>query len=144
MKPGIARTRIGARWVLAALYLAAGILHLVAPATFMPIMPDWVPFPWQVILVTGACEVAGAAGLLIPKLRRAAGIGLALYAICVLPANLKHAFSGQAQLGWWYHGPRLAFQPVLVWWALFAGTVVDWPFGRWLQRPVEPVSRPEA
>ena len=71
MNPGFARARIIARWVLAALYLAAGILHLVAPASFMPIMPDWVPFPWQVILATGACEVAGAAGLLIPKLRSA-------------------------------------------------------------------------
>jgi uncharacterized membrane protein len=145
MKPGIASARLAARWVLAALYLAAGVLHLVAPAMFMPIMPDWVPFPWQVILATGACEVAGAAGLLIPKLRRAAGIGLALYAICVLPANLKHAFcelpTGQVQLGWWYHAPRLAFQPVLVWWALFAGTVVDWPFGRRLQGPAAPVSR---
>ena len=28
---------------------------------------------------------------------------------------------------WWYHAPRLALQPVLVWWALFAGGVADWP-----------------
>jgi hypothetical protein len=28
---------------------------------------------------------------------------------------------------WWYHGPRLAFQSVLVW-ALFCAGVIDWPF----------------
>jgi len=31
-------------------------------------------------------------------------------------------------LGWGYHAPRLALQPVLVWWALFCAGVVDWPW----------------
>ena len=59
---------------------------------------------------------------------------LALYAVCVFPANIKHAFEGidvpQLPHSWWYHGPRLLAQPVLVWWALFAAGVTDWPFGR--------------
>jgi hypothetical protein len=33
-------------------------------------------------------------------------------------------------LGWAYHGPRLLFQPVLIWAALFAGKVLDWPFAQ--------------
>ena len=127
-----------ARWVLAAIYLAAGVFHLRSPEIFMPIMPDWVPFPSQIILGTGLCEIAGALGLLTRRLRHAAGIGLALYAVCVVPANIKHALyglpEGQIQLGWWYHAPRLAFQPVLVWWALFVGEVVDWPFARQRRR----------
>ncbi len=122
------------RWVLSASYLAAGVLHLSIPGTFMQITPEWVPHPRWVILGTGACELAGAAGLNIPRLRRAAGIGLALYAVCVFPANIKHAVdglpAGQVQLGWWYHAPRLALQPVIVWWALYAGEVIDWPFRR--------------
>ncbi len=97
-------------------------------------MPDWVPYKRDTILVTGVCEVAGAYGLMTRKFRRIAGVMLALYAVCVFPANVKHAFSnvaiGATQLGWWYHGPRLAFQPVIVWWALFSAGVVDWPFRR--------------
>ena len=31
-------------------------------------------------------------------------------------------------LGWAYHAPRLLFQPVIVWWALFAGGITNWPF----------------
>ena len=128
------RGRTPARWVLAAIYLTAGVFHLATPDPFLLITPAWVPFPRQVILVTGLCELAGAVGLLTPRLRRAAGIGLALYAVCVVPANIKHAIdglpAGQVQLGWWYHAPRLALQPVLVWWALFVGEVVDWPFER--------------
>jgi hypothetical protein len=28
----------------------------------------------------------------------------------------------------WYHIPRLLFQPVIIWWALFTGEVTSWPF----------------
>ena len=73
------------RWFLSALYGAAGILHIVFPAPFLTIMPDWVPLPQLTIFATGLCEIAGAIGLFIPAWRRAAGIGLALYAVCVFP-----------------------------------------------------------
>jgi uncharacterized membrane protein len=126
--------------VLAVVYLTAGIFHIALPGPFLMIIPDWVPFPHQVILGTGVCEVAGAAGLLTTRFRWAAGACLALYAVCVFPANIKHAIAGLpaglVQLGWWYHGPRLALQPVLVWWALFAGEVVTWPFGRSRRRHI--------
>jgi len=123
-----------ARWLLALAYLVAGIAHIRSPAGFIAITPQWVPFPAQVILLTGLAEIAGAAGLMIPRLRRAAGIGLALYALCVWPANIHHAIDdialGGVHLSWWYHGPRLALQPVIIWWALWASGVTDWPFRR--------------
>jgi uncharacterized membrane protein len=132
--PGLIRARGVARGVLATIYLVAGTFHLCTPHTFLLITPDWVPFPLQVILGTGLCEIAGAIGLLTRRLRRAAGLALALYAVCVFPANIKHFIGGMSaggwQLGWWYHIPRLAFQPVLVWWALFAGEVLNWPLAR--------------
>jgi uncharacterized membrane protein len=122
------------RIILAAFYLFVGIMHLRAPSGFLAITPDWVPYPLQMIIFTGVCEIAGAIALLTRRLRAVAGVMLALYAVCVYPANIKHAVEGIAlngtALGWWYHGPRLAFQPVFVWWALFAGGVVDWPFAK--------------
>jgi len=124
--------RACARWTLAVIYLTAGIFHVWKPEIFLLITPDWVLFPSQVIFMTGICEIAGAFALLSGRLRYAAGIAFALYAICVYPANIKHAFYGlplaHEQLTWWYHAPRLAFQPVLVWWALFVGEVTIWPF----------------
>ena len=131
-EPGLARLRLALRLILAAFYLAAGVLHLSAPAGFVRIMPPPIPFPHQIVLFTGVCEIAGAIGLLIPATRRLAGLMLALYALCVWPANLYHALAHvhvePLPDSWWYHGPRLVFQPVLIWWALFAGTVVGWPF----------------
>ena len=113
------------RWSLAALYMGAGILHVEWPEPFLSITPDWVPFPEQVILLTGLVEIACAIGLGIPPARRFAGVALALYAVCVFPANIKHAMldlgsNGHGGLGWWYHAPRLMLQPVLVWAALYA------------------------
>jgi uncharacterized membrane protein len=122
------------RYLLAAAYLAAGIIHILAPAPFVSITPTWVPHPREVVLVTGLCEIAGSLALLTPRLRRLAGIALALYAVCVFPANIKHALDyieyGKGGLGLWYHVPRLMFQPVIVWWCLFAAGVTDWPFRR--------------
>lgn len=122
------------RWLMAVFYAVAGIVHLLSPDAFLPIVPDWVPAPRLVVLATGWCEIAGAIGLLIPRLRWWAGVALAAYAICVFPANVKHALEhvevAGAQLSWWYHAPRLALQPLLVCWALYAGSVIDWPWRR--------------
>ncbi len=121
-----------ARWLLSAFYLVAGIAHLTRPEPFLTIMPEWVPFAPAIVLVTGLAEIAGAVGLCIPRLRKATGIGLALYALCVFPANIKHMLDFAAGIslfpGWWYHLPRLALQPLIIWWALWASGVVDWPF----------------
>ena len=123
-----------ARGLLSLFYGYAGFVHLRSPEFFLPIVPDWVPEPQIMVLVTGVCEIAGAAGLMLSRIRFFAGIMLALYAVCVYPANIKHAIDGVmiggSQLGWWYHAPRLALQPVFVWWALYAGAVIDWPLRR--------------
>ena len=120
------------RWLLAAFFVAAGIAHLRAPEALLAITPDWVPYAPQVIAVTGLLEIAGAIALVTKPLRASAGIALALYALCVWPANFKHAFEGidiaQIPSSWWYHGPRLALQPAIIWWALFSAGVIDWPW----------------
>ena len=138
------RLRAAMRWGLAAFYALAAYAHLKSPDAFLPIMPDFVPAPRFVVLATGWCELDGAFGLLAPHLRRAAGIGLALYAICVFPANIKHALEGielsGVTLDWRYHVPRLAMQPAFVWMALFAAGLVDWPWRRTVNRQNDPDS----
>ena len=122
--------------MLSLFYLGAGIAHLIFAPAFVSITPGWVPSPSLVIAVTGLLEILGALALYLPKFRRLAGLMLALYAICVFPANIQHAlldlgFSGApvSDLGWLYHVPRLLAQPILVWWALFASGWLAWPFG---------------
>ncbi|MFB2554019.1 DoxX family protein [Ensifer soli] len=127
--------RKGCRIGLSVFYGVAGLLHLVLQEPFLRITPQWVPHPEAVILLTGICEIAGAVALFVPALRIYAGVALALYAVCVYPANIKHAIdtlsidSASVWL-WSYHVVRLPLQPVIVWLALFTGGAVSWPFGK--------------
>lgn len=133
------RVRRVARRVLALVYAAAGVFHLVTPASFVRITPGWVPFPHAVVIVTGLCELAGATGLVTRRWRVAAGRGLALYAVCVFPANVNHAIGDLGTgtgLGPGYHLPRLLLQPVIVWWALWASGATDWPWASRVGRVV--------
>jgi len=126
------------RLALAALYAVAAVAHLVAPAPFVGILPGWVPWPGAVVALTGVAEGLGAMALVQPwsaRLRRAGAVGLALYALCVWPANVSHMLIDLARtdgggLPLAYHLPRLAAQPLLIWAALWAGEVLDWPFRR--------------
>lgn len=103
--------------------------HLVATDAMVRIVPAWVPAPHLVVILTGACELLGAAALLSPPpWRRAAGWALAAYALCVWPANIHHAaldLTAGTGLPVWYHAPRLALQPLIIWWALWASGAVD-------------------
>lgn len=129
--------RTGLRWALVALYLVAGYAHITAPRPFLAITPHWVPLAPTVILLTGIAELLGATALAQPvsaKLRQAAGFALALYAICVFPANINHFIMDMHKpdhgFGLAYHIPRMIAQPLLVWLALWTSGVTDWPFGR--------------
>lgn len=128
-------TRNVLRWILALFYFAAGVIHIAAPVPFMTIMPRWVPMPEEVVFLTGIAELLGAIGLaqgISLPLRRAAAIGLALYAVCVFPANINHFALDMAKpghgAGLAYHVPRMFAQPLLVWLALWTGGVTDWPW----------------
>ncbi|MET1757090.1 DoxX family protein [Novosphingobium sp. RD2P27] len=120
-----------ARITLAVLYAVAGLAHLLIPGPFLSVTPRWVPSPEAVIAITGLAELAGAAGLIQTnslQTRRWAGWGLALYALCVWPANLLHMQIDMAKpdggLGLAYHIPRMLAQPLIIWWALWASGAI--------------------
>src|SRR3978361_189836 len=99
------------RWILAALFSAAGIAHLWAPHQLLAITPAWGPFAPQGLFLPRLREPAGPVALLTRPLRRWAGAALAAYAICVWPANFKHAIDGidlpHIASSWLYHGARV-------------------------------------
>lgn len=116
------------------MYLVAAGFHLAAPDPFLRIMPAVVPYPTQVVWLTGIAEGLGALALIqpwSPPLRRAGGVGLALYALCVWPANFNHMAIDMARPdhGWGlaYHVPRLLAQPLLIWLALWSSGANPWP-----------------
>ncbi|WP_439596786.1 DoxX family protein [Falsiroseomonas sp.] len=129
--PGLGTWPARMRWGLAAALVFFGIDHLAMPGRYLPMIEGLVPWPGAVIMLTGLCEVAGAIGLLVPRLRRAAGILLAVYFVCVFPANIRNALQGLAVEGLpaagWYYWARLPLQPLAIWWSLRAAEVIAWP-----------------
>jgi uncharacterized membrane protein len=124
------------RLAMALALLFVGSDHWINPGRYLPMMPPWIPLHLELVLFTGAAEIAGGLGLLVPRLRRLAGAMLALYFVAVFPANIHNALNGlsveglpQAQ---WYYWVRLAFQPLAIWWALFSAELTRWPFNRQL------------
>jgi len=75
-------------------FLIGGIAHFAATDIEMRIVPPGLPMPRAIVLISGVFELLGAAGILIPATRRAAGLGLFILTIAVTPANiymLQHA-----------------------------------------------------
>jgi uncharacterized membrane protein len=76
------------RWIFGVLFILAGIGHFVRPEIYMKIMPDYLPYHRELVLISGAFESALGLMLLIPTTRRLAAWGLIALLIAIFPANL--------------------------------------------------------
>jgi uncharacterized membrane protein len=80
------------RWALATLLLVTASAHFNRmKEDLIRMVPGWVPNPRLTIYLTGACEILGAIGILLPATRRIAGIALILFLVAVFPANVRAA-----------------------------------------------------
>lgn len=110
------RVRSVVRVMAALAMIGVGIDHFVAPDFFVKIVPRALPAPLVLVWVSGFFEVAGGAGLLIPRVRRAAGIGLVLLYIAVFPANINMCIHPElgGSIPLWALWLRLPFQLVFI------------------------------
>jgi uncharacterized membrane protein len=117
-----------ARWLLAVFLLAAGAAHFLAPEEFLAQVPPWLPARLAIVYVSGVVELTlGGALLVVRRHRVLVGWIVAAFFVAVLPGNISQAVTGTPAFGletdaarW----SRLAFQPLLVLWAL-------WSTGAW-------------
>jgi uncharacterized membrane protein len=103
--------------------VAVGIVHFVLPGWFVAIVPAALPAPLALVLVSGVFEILGGVGLLVPRTRRAASIGLVLLYVAVFPANINMIVDARASHGVapWLLWARLPLQAVFIAWALYVG-----------------------
>ena len=102
-------------------FLVGGIGHFVAVDFFVAIMPPYVPFPREVVWISGAIELVLAAALWVPRWRPTVGWLLMALICAVTPANIHMWLHPQQfpQVPEWALTLRLALQLVLlclVWW----------------------------
>jgi uncharacterized membrane protein len=109
--------------IAAVFYTFAGVLHFTKTAMYLKIMPPYVPWHLAMVYVSGAAEIAGGIGLLVPPLRRAAAWGLVALLIAVFPANVymatNPAEAGAESLSAVALWGRLLLQPIFIWWVLW-------------------------
>lgn len=92
----------------------------------MSIVPPWIPDARVAVLLSGVCELVGAAGLLIPRFREAALWGLFALVIAVTPCHvymLQYPERFPAA-PYWALVLRLPLQVLLLW--LIGWTAVRW------------------
>jgi uncharacterized membrane protein len=140
----VARTPIGLRDAMrigaAGAFVFTGCDHFISgESRYLPMMPAFfgdlaLPLVW----FTGAAEIAGATGLLVPlsaccrlglpNLRRCVGIALAVMLGFLVTANINVAIKGSGisglEFGQWYFWLRPIFQPFIIAWVLYAAGVI--------------------
>jgi len=111
------------RWVLTIGMVAIGIFHFVRPEPFVAIMPEVLPAKLLLVYISGAFEIAGGLGLILPATRRYAAWGLILLYLAVFPANINQAINhlplNGEHVAAWRLWARLPFQLVLIAWAFW-------------------------
>ncbi|NND02527.1 MAG: hypothetical protein HKN91_07050 [Acidimicrobiia bacterium] len=126
----VSRIRTMFRLLLGAAVTLAGVGHLLwSRSEFLAQVPEWVPVDADlVVVVSGIVEIGiGAALLLAGRYRVIVGLVAAAFFVAVFPGNIAQLVEGTDAFGLdsdTARAVRLAFQPVLVGWAL-------WSTGAW-------------
>lgn len=123
------------RWAFAALFILGGVAHFAATSLYMSIMPSYLPWHRELVLLSGVFEVLLGVLLLVPQTSRLAAWGLIALLIAVFPANLfmsqhPERFSVPEALLLL----RLPFQAILIAWA--------WAYTRGASSATRPTAMP--
>ena len=104
--------------LLGALFIVAGVMHFVATPVYMRIVPPPFGDARLLVLVSGAFEILGGIGVLVPMTQRFSAWGLIALLVAVLPANVYMAMH---QEQW----------PAIPVWALWARVPLQLPMVVW-------------
>ncbi|ADV49700.1 DoxX family protein [Cellulophaga sp. E16_2] len=106
-------------YLLAAIYVFAGVMHFIKPKTYLRIMPRYLPNPKLLVSLSGIAEIALGIGLCFPATKN-----LSIYGIIAMLAVflLVHFYmlSGEKQsagIPKWILILRIPLQFALMYWA---------------------------
>ncbi len=101
-------------------FVGAGLNHFAMPRSYRRIVPPSLKrLDSEVVVASGVAEIACGLGVLLPRTRRAAGLGTIALLAAVFPANLYMASAPQEfrRIPRWALYARLPLQPLMMWWA---------------------------
>ena len=78
--------------------MGVGIDHFRRSEWYVEIVPPFLPYKHELVLISGVAEIILGFMLLLPKMRFIAGNGLILLLVLVYPANIYLAYTNGAAL----------------------------------------------
>lgn len=110
---------------LGGFFTFAGLMHFIRPKPYRAIMPPYVPAHNEMVMISGAAEIAGGAGAFFPSLHKGVRWWLIALLVAVFPANLHMALhpgdiKGLPEIPRWLLWARLPLQLVAIAWVVHA------------------------
>lgn len=105
-------------YLMAGLYMLAGLFHFFKPRMYVGIIPPYLPYPRVLVFISGFFEVAFGLGLLWEETRRLSAWGIILMLLAFLPVHSYMLRSEKfRRFPVWVLWARIPLQFVLIYWA---------------------------
>ena len=107
------------KYIMAGLYIFAGIFHFIKPKIYLKIMPPYLPYHLELVYLSGIFELVSGILLFIPQTEIIGAWGIIITLIGVYPANIYMLTSYKGKrigykIALWV---RLLLQFLLIYWA---------------------------
>lgn len=108
-------------YLMAGIYITAGIFHFLKPKMYLRIMPRFLPEPKTLVYLSGMAEIVLGLTLIFPETKNIAVYGIILMLLVFLLVHFYMLSSPKAGAGFprWALFLRIPLQFVLIWWAWF-------------------------
>ena len=108
-------------YLMAIMYVFAGVIHFLKPAMYMRIMPRYLPAHKTLVYLSGLAEIILGVGLIFPETKNLAIYGIILMLTIFLLVHFYMLSSEKAGAGIpkWVLLLRIPLQFLLMWWAWF-------------------------
>jgi uncharacterized membrane protein len=113
------------RVALAIMLVITGVAHFINTDLMNAMLPEVIPLKKEIVLFTGALEIAASVGLIMNKTSKLTSILLILFFIVIIPANIKGNIDqvplGGMEKGIEYLYFRIPLQLLFIAWAYYFG-----------------------
>jgi len=106
-------------YIMAAVYIVAGIMHFIKPKVYIRVMPNYLPNPRALVFWSGIAEILLGIGLCLPALKTISIYGIIAMLIVFLLVHFYMLSSEKASAGIpkWILILRIPLQFGLMYWA---------------------------
>lgn len=121
------RFALSGRIAMAAMLVTTGAAHFVFAKGMTLMLPDFIPYRFELVYFTGVIEMMAAIGLLLPKYRKLTAWLLIVFFVVLIPSNIyatmkhvnleKATFDGNGPGYLWF---RIPLQIFFIAWVYFS------------------------